>query len=88
MCLILLFQNAKQLSKLKQSRAELDSDLQTAYDNLHQSSSDVISADVVNEHAKQCTAAREERVTRFLEELQSKREHQMIERLIGQVEVT
>jgi len=81
-------ENAKQLSKLKQSRAELDSDLQTAYDNLHQSSSDVISADVVNEHAKQCTAAREERVTRFLEELQSKREHQMIERLIGQVEVT
>ena len=79
------FQNAKELSELKESRSQLDSDLQCAYTELRQSHKNENDKEILESKLKEYAGKRISRQSRFVELLEEKRQNQLHEWMKGNV---
>jgi len=78
-------QNAKELSELKESRSQLDSDIQNAFIELKQNmNSDVENQELLQAAAKEYSKKRIIRQTLFLNRLEEKRKQQLVEWFKGE----
>lgn len=70
-----MMHNAKELSKLKEKRSQMDNDMKNAFQQLRlvTSSSGNNTKDSIETASKQCSEGRTERTERFLDHLQQKR---------------